>query len=436
MPELHSRIAPTAHDDPRTLIVPSSFQRTICWRDAYCLGSFLAVIAYAPLVSASFAVFAVALSAVGGILLVHIALRKNSRVLTTALSSGAPVYLGVLWALASSAWSIAPTETLRSGAILIPFLTLLFMAQSVREDRKPQFASMLALLWVVCAAAFASYLLFRFGSVRSYNAEMVNAVGGQWGNRLSNALAVSTPLVWYGLDAGLLSKRAFLAALLLSSAVAVLSVSRGGIAVYAFANLLCILLVARRKSLLRRKYFHSLALAALLLTLAGTLLAFISDTPSEILERFINTDVESVLSGTEADRAEGDYTRRMQYAVGWQLVRNSSPLGIGYYGFQTHMERHAPVSTTAHNVLFIAIGELGWVGGLILIFVSLQLVASLLRKLRKSVSVNRLLYQYLAISIAIGALSFLWRPQQDNPILWICVGLLLGRRWGSPQVSG
>jgi O-antigen ligase len=406
----------------------SKLPAKVCLRDMFC-GSVLAIFAlYPALVYWRFAAFGAFTLGLVSLVVLELALHARNGLVIRSLKSVSALLLLIGWALLSSQWSMNASVTLESGSILIAFAGIAFLAASVREEVKGQLVAALAVVWTVALCGQAVFLLLEFGSIRTISRSMGDATGGNWGNRLANSLAMTLPLLWYGFGRGYLNRAVFATCLLASSAVVALSASRGGTLAFVLALSGSFTMLLRFGKVRLRRNFETVAAAVALAAGLVILLFLYTDVPSQLVQRFVDTDFRAAAGYSPASEAESDYARASQARLGWELVFNPTLLGIGYYSFGFLLEQRYGIYVSAHNIFFIVLGELGIVGAVLSLAGIVALAVRWLRKRRDKATYDQMLYAFLGLVLLLGLVIFFWRPQQANPLLWFVFGSIVGVR--------
>ncbi len=149
----------------------------------------------------------------------------------------------------------------------------------------------------------------------------------------------------------------------------------------------------------------------------------------QALERWTETDIMGLLGLADKKEIKSDYYRHGMFTAGYELVREMSLLGPGYYSLREVTLRALGVPLDSHSIVITLAGELGLVGALVGLFGAFVAVRCILlnrRLFRASGSRSgQQFYFALTLSVAIGLLGALGRHQLANVPLWLLSACVL-----------
>ena len=328
--------------------------------------------------------------------------------------------------------------SLRASAFLGSFLLFVIIVQAVPDQRKPRLLVTLAIAWIGTSAIYTVYMFATYGGLRIVDVGV--DVNHMWGNRFANSLSLCIPVLWYAHRQRLIGGKTTALAIFAIGVIIALAQSRGGFISMAVVITLCAaydVLSKRRLKLSDFALFYFVGSTAAALVIV--LLVF-TTYGQGLLERLSHTDFASYWTSEDPTptKAVSDYGRKAHMAVGIELVKNPTVLGIGYMAFGYHVEKITGMYITSHNLLFTVLGELGFVG----LILALSFLLTLVSRLRRGYATSRYLmpefralYPYLTIALFVAFLQWQWRPQHDNIIMFATIGIVLNRHsWKSLSV--
>jgi hypothetical protein len=319
--------------------------------------------------------------------------------------------------------------SLRSSGFLGSFLLLVIIVQCLSDQDKPRMLISVAIVWIAVACLFTVYMLATHGSLR---VGQYLGVNHQWGNRFGNSLALCVPIIWYGHRQRLLSRSATTLAVFSITAIIGLAQSRGGVISLVLAVVACATYDILSKRRLRLVDFTLFYFIGGIATAAFVVLLVLTPYGQFLVERLSSTDLASYLSADSANasRSIEDYGRKAHTAAGMQMLAKPTLLGIGYMAFGEHLERSIGLYIISHNIFFTALGELGILGFVLASYFFFTLLVRLRRGYVFSdgpLPEFRSLYPYLAIALFIALVQWQWRPQHDNVVLFVMIGVVLNQ---------
>jgi hypothetical protein len=375
-----------------------------------------------------FAILTYMLSAGFAATLWFLAMLRNLRGSRLRIGKVADKWVLAIWAWAalSSLWAPDMIAALKESGLLLAFATITIMAARARSWRDNERLLLTATTGFVFSAFIITIGFYAmYGGVRFHG--MRETIVGIHGVRSASYFATAIPVAAYIIAVG----RSRLGSAVLAAAIigALLSQSRSGIAATMIALLMSYSLVGR--DLRIRLGLAPIVLAlAVIVGLLGIMI-FPDILESDALRRlqgtnlghYVGTNSESLSNRANVE----DWQRRVMYAVGWENVGEFRVIGSGYYSTGFLVKERFGEFVPSHNLVVTVIGELGLIGGLIFgVFAYLVAHSSLsLLSSVRSVPDAVMFVRTLILVIALGLMISQYRPQTDNPLLWLALGLTL-----------
>jgi len=312
--------------------------------------------------------------------------------------------LFVLWAGATSLWSVDPEATWTVFLTYLQLLVLVWLIWEIAWSPDRQHALLRAYVLGASVAALVTIHNYLSGVTIPGVHVGVNAVRftalNQDVNELGLTLALGLPMAW---DVSLSQARgAWSWRLYLPLAItAILLTGSRGAVLTGLVGLSIIPWTLRRMRLRTKVALYALA--------AGSLVLASYLVPNASLAR---------IASTRADIEAGYFGGRVPvWLAGLEVAREHPLVGVGAGGYQEAVEPTIHQEMVAHNVLLSILVEDGTVG--LLLFVAM--LAALLTPLRHVPSFQRRLSIVLFLTLAVGSMALSWDHRKQ---FWFVLGVL------------
>ncbi len=305
----------------------------------------------------------------------------------------------VIWGALTAFWTVDIDMTVASLKTYFQLLVLTWLIYEFAPTWETQRNLLRAYLlgtWVSAAGTVYSY----YYATETYWERSVAA--GFDPNDLCVILAISVPMSFYLMTVDTSGVRGWLWRLhpLLVIPAGLLTASRGGFLAICGA-LLIIPLVFRRLPRPTKAVLGCSVLLAIF-ALAGSI-------PAARWQR-IATIPQELSSGTLGDR-------RLIWAAGLQLFRESPGFGVGLGAFSSAVNKHLGNGVVAHNAYLTVLVETGLLGAM-LFGMALVLLAGQVRRLEYP---ERRLWWITMLTWSVGAMSLSWAHRKPT---WLLFALL------------
>jgi len=308
--------------------------------------------------------------------------------------------LFVLWAGATSLWSVDPEAT---GMVFLTYLQLLVLVWLISEiGWSPDRQRALFQAYVLGAGVAAVLTIHDYVS----GVVALETVAGRFAalnqdpNDLGLTLALGLPMAWYVSLSQTRSAWLWRLYLPLAITAILLTASRGAV----LSALVALGLIPWTLARLRTR-----TKAALYALAVGSLLLASSFVPESSLAR---------IASTAADIEAGYFGGRgAVWIAGLEVAREHPLAGVGAGGFETAVEPTIHQEMVAHQVFLSILVEDGTVG--LLLFVAM--LAALLTPLRHLPSLQQRLSIVLLLTLAVGTMALSWDHRKQ---FWFVLGML------------
>jgi len=318
--------------------------------------------------------------------------------------------LFVLWAGASSFWSIDPEAT---RTVFLTYVQLLVLAWLIWEVAwSPDRQRALLQAYVLGAGAAAVLVISNCLLGVAFRPDVVTgrfAALNQNPNELGLTLALGIPMAWYVSLSQPDRRIAWMWQVYLPLAITaiLLTASRGSV-ISLFVALIIVPATQQRLRLRTTAALYALAVASLMLA---------SDfVPEESLER-IKSAPRDIASTYFGDPRPGDAIRNAIWITGLEVAQEHPLAGVGAGAFEAAVEPALHNEFSSHQVYMSILVEDGIVGFMLF----LAMIAATLTSMRHSPPLQRRFSIVLLLTLAVGSWSISWDHRKQ---FWFVLGVL------------
>jgi len=331
-----------------------------------------------------------------------------------------PLYGFSFLCMISVVWSVVPDLTFKKSIALIIFIVLGNIVANIYVSNNKFIYHASAAISLVISAVFL-YLYLNYGTVRHISREL-NDITTVVSNSNAAYLALVIPILMSAIldRESKTAKVVYVVSLSLAGISIIVSQSRGAYALLVLGVGLFVLLYHSSKS--GRKYTLNKILTIITISVMtiplfmGNLL-FENEITGVVIERMESSKFISS-SGT-TDNLRGDMIESM-----FDIIQENPLLGIGFEGYSLYSAGHQGTKEFSHNIFLTSV-EVGVFGLLLWIYIFIKSTYNSYKTYKRSDRYRKNINLALLISLLLGLLHALVRPQLQNLIFIVIISISL-----------